>query len=266
MKRVSRLGLTLAGLCAIAPVSGCAALISPQQTAAYQYNGGDGAWTTYDDVAVRGMMLIAGDNGQANLYYSIINSSSDEATVTVKVADTSVTSHVKAGEAVIGDTSEFSEDSADIVVSDDAHSTTPSQAPEEPAHNTEHAGQGEPEATPSAEAEDHGSVPDADNTNFNPDPAIAAVENNPDEGDAEPPVLVEHLTAKPGTLAEVTVTINGHTDIVKTQVLSGALPEYRKLVPGGYTPAPQETEQGTHENAHEAGHGTHNEHAPDSGH
>lgn len=101
MKRLTRVALAAAAAALVLPVSGCAALLSAQQTHAYQYNGGDGAWTDIDDVAVRGLMLVAEDEEQANLFFTVVNNSAEDAQVEISVGDTDVSESVPAGETLV---------------------------------------------------------------------------------------------------------------------------------------------------------------------
>ncbi|GAA4283139.1 hypothetical protein GCM10022261_06700 [Brevibacterium daeguense] len=97
MKRLSRVALAAAAVALIAPVSGCAALLSAQQTAQYQYNGGDGASADFGDVAIRGLLLVGNGEGDANLFYAIVNNSDQEAQVEFEVGDATVSETVPAG-------------------------------------------------------------------------------------------------------------------------------------------------------------------------
>lgn len=99
MKRHNRAALAVAALALILPVSGCASLLSPHQTAEYQYNGGDGAAGDVGDVKVRGLMLIQDEsgNGPAQMFFSLVNQGSTPAEVSLSVAGTEVTESVPAG-------------------------------------------------------------------------------------------------------------------------------------------------------------------------
>ncbi len=103
MNRHNRAALAVAALALVVPMSGCAALLSPQQTADYQYNGGDGAAGAVGDVKVRGLLLIADESGQgpAQLFFSLINEGTSPAKATLSVAGTEVTETVAAGEDFI---------------------------------------------------------------------------------------------------------------------------------------------------------------------
>ncbi|MCX0276027.1 hypothetical protein NLM24_36245, partial [Nocardia zapadnayensis] len=101
MKRLTRVALAAAAAALVIPVSGCAALLSAQQTHEYRYNGGDGAWTDIEDVAVRGLMLVAEDEEQANLFFTVINNSTEDAQVEISVGDTDVSESVPAGETLV---------------------------------------------------------------------------------------------------------------------------------------------------------------------
>ncbi|RBP65578.1 hypothetical protein DFO66_104163 [Brevibacterium sanguinis] len=99
MKRHNRAALAVAALALILPVSGCASLLSPHQTAEYQYNGGDGAAGDVGDVKVRGLMLIQDEsgNGPAQMFFSLVNQGSTPAEVSLSVAGAEVTESVPAG-------------------------------------------------------------------------------------------------------------------------------------------------------------------------
>jgi hypothetical protein len=97
VKRLSRVALAAAAVALIVPVSGCASLLSAQQTAEYQYNGGDGAWADFGEVAVRGVLLVSNGEGEANLFYGIVNNSDQEAQVEIQVGDANITETVPAG-------------------------------------------------------------------------------------------------------------------------------------------------------------------------
>lgn len=100
MKRY-RLGLAAAAIAMIAPVSGCAALISPQQTHDYQYAAGDGgSLNNLAGVDVRNVLLIAGDNGDAQLMYALINTSDETANVKISVGTKTVSETVKPDQSV----------------------------------------------------------------------------------------------------------------------------------------------------------------------
>lgn len=88
MKRLTRAALAAAAIALVVPVSGCAALLSNQQTHNYIYHGGDGAWATVTGVEFRGVLLIANeDNSAAQLFYTVVNNSQKSANVTISVGD-----------------------------------------------------------------------------------------------------------------------------------------------------------------------------------
>ena len=105
MKRHNRAALAVAALALVIPVSGCASLLSPHQTAEYHYNGGDGASGTVGDVELRGLMLITDKSGSgpAQLFFTLINKGEDNAKVSIDVAGTSVSESVKAGDTFVQD-------------------------------------------------------------------------------------------------------------------------------------------------------------------
>jgi len=105
MKRHNRAALAVAALALVIPVSGCASLLSPHQTADYHYNAGDGAWGTVGDVEVRGLMMImdkSGD-GPAQLFFTLINKGDSSASVTIDVAGETVSETVDAGKTFVQD-------------------------------------------------------------------------------------------------------------------------------------------------------------------
>lgn len=103
MKRPFRAALAAAAVALALPVTGCAALISPQQTHEYQYNGGDGAGTSLDGVDVRGLLLISNDEGKSQLFYTIVNTSQQSARVDISVGSVNRSETVAAGKTVIQD-------------------------------------------------------------------------------------------------------------------------------------------------------------------
>lgn len=105
MKRHNRAALAVAAIALVLPVSGCASLLSPHQTAEYQYNGGDGAWGTVGDVEVRGLLLIMDESGEgpAQLFFTLINKGDAPAEVSVEVAGQTFTETVPAGETFVQD-------------------------------------------------------------------------------------------------------------------------------------------------------------------
>lgn len=105
MKRHNRAALAVAALALVLPVSGCAGVLSPHQTASYQYNGGDGAWGTVADVEVRGLLLIMSKTGEgpAQLFFTLINKGDSSAQVEVSVGSANVSETVPAGETFVQD-------------------------------------------------------------------------------------------------------------------------------------------------------------------
>ncbi|MFB9777647.1 hypothetical protein [Brevibacterium otitidis] len=98
MKRSTRAALAAAAVALVIPASGCASLLSAQQTAKYQYNGGDGAWNVEnEDVKVRGLLLIANDDDVAQVFFTVVNNSADPADVEISVGSASVSQTVPAG-------------------------------------------------------------------------------------------------------------------------------------------------------------------------
>lgn len=105
MKRHNRAALAVAALALVIPVSGCASLLSPHQTADYHYNAGDGAWGTVGDVEVRGLMLIMDESGEgpAQLFFTLINKGDSDASVSLDVAGEKTTESVEAGSTFVQD-------------------------------------------------------------------------------------------------------------------------------------------------------------------
>lgn len=117
MKRLTRVALTAAAAALVIPMSGCAALLSAQQTAEYQYNGGDGAWADIEDVAVRGLMIVSEDGEQGTLFYTIVNNSADSADVEISVGDAQVSETIPAGESVVQNPENPESESEPVTVS-----------------------------------------------------------------------------------------------------------------------------------------------------
>lgn len=69
-KRTARLAVAAAAFAAIAPLTGCANMLSADQTAEYEYHGGDGAWSTedLDGVDVRGLLILQSEEGDAQVF------------------------------------------------------------------------------------------------------------------------------------------------------------------------------------------------------
>lgn len=120
MKRHNRAALAVAALALVIPVSGCASLLSPHQTAEYQYNAGDGAWGTVGDVEVRGLLLIMDESGEgpAQLFFTLINKGDSSASVSLDVGGKKMTESVKAGETFVQDPESSASDSTKPVIVD----------------------------------------------------------------------------------------------------------------------------------------------------
>lgn len=102
MKRLTRAAVAAAAIALVVPVSGCAALLSNQQTHNYIYHGGDGAWASLGGVDFRGILLIANeDNSEAQLFYTIVNNSNGPAKITLKVGDYQKQISLKKGERIV---------------------------------------------------------------------------------------------------------------------------------------------------------------------
>ena len=120
MKRHNRAALAVAALALVIPVSGCASLLSPHQTAENHYNGGDGASGSVGDVEVRGLMLITDEKGSgpAQLFFTLINKGDSTAKVSVEVADTTVSESIKAGDTFVQDPKSPETSSKEVVTVD----------------------------------------------------------------------------------------------------------------------------------------------------
>ncbi|MDN5635631.1 MAG: hypothetical protein L0G36_08315 [Brevibacterium sp.] len=120
MKRHNRAALAVAALALVIPVSGCASLLSPHQTAEYSYNAGDGAWGSIGDVEVRGLMLIMDESGEgpAQLFFTLINKGDSSAKVSFDVGGKKATESVKAGETFVQDPESPSSDSSEPITVD----------------------------------------------------------------------------------------------------------------------------------------------------
>lgn len=85
MRRLARVATVAATLAATTALSGCAALISPQQTANYRYNGGDGASVDVDGVAIRGLMIVGTEeDAPGRLFYAALNETDEAKTLTLE--------------------------------------------------------------------------------------------------------------------------------------------------------------------------------------
>ncbi|HLR44912.1 MAG TPA: hypothetical protein VK065_06965 [Brevibacterium sp.] len=101
-KRTARLAVAAAAIAAIAPLSGCANMLSADQTAVYEYHGGDGAWSREDleGVEIRGLLLIQSEEGDAQVFYTIVNNADEPRDVTLEVGPETFTHSVDPGETV----------------------------------------------------------------------------------------------------------------------------------------------------------------------
>ncbi|SMX84453.1 hypothetical protein [Brevibacterium antiquum] len=120
MKRHNRAALAVAALALVIPVSGCASLLSPHQTAEYHYNAGDGAWGSVGDVEVRGLMLIMDESGEgpAQLFFTLINKGDSSASVSLDVGGKKTTESVKPGETFVQDPESSASTSSKPVIVD----------------------------------------------------------------------------------------------------------------------------------------------------
>lgn len=121
MKRHNRAALAVAAIALVLPVSGCASLLSPQQTAVYQYNAGDGAWGTIGDIEVRGLLMIMDDSGEgpAQLFFTLINTGSTPLDVTLDVEGESFTETVEAGGTFVQDPQSPESSTTEPIILDD---------------------------------------------------------------------------------------------------------------------------------------------------
>lgn len=88
MKRLTRVALASAAAALVIPASGCASMLSPEQTHEYHYNAGDGASAESGEVKVRGLMLVGDDSGKAQMFFTVVNNSVDTpAEVEIAVGD-----------------------------------------------------------------------------------------------------------------------------------------------------------------------------------
>ena len=99
-KRTARLAVAAAAFAVIAPLAGCANMLSADQTAKYEYNGGDGAWSREDleGVDVRGLLLLQNEDGDASVFYTLVNSSDEPRTVSLTIGPETVETSLQPGE------------------------------------------------------------------------------------------------------------------------------------------------------------------------
>lgn len=101
-KRTARLAVAAAAIAAIAPLSGCASLLSADQTAKYEYHGGDGSWSRedLDGVDIRGLLIIQSEEGDAQVFYTVINGADEPRDVSLEIGPETYTHTVGADEVV----------------------------------------------------------------------------------------------------------------------------------------------------------------------
>ena len=101
-KRTARLTVAAAAIAAIAPLSGCADMLSADQTANYEYHGGDGAWSREDleGVDIRGLLLLQSEEGDAQVFYTVINGADEPRDVTLEVGPETYNHTVEPDEVV----------------------------------------------------------------------------------------------------------------------------------------------------------------------
>ncbi|HJG80367.1 MAG TPA: hypothetical protein K8V08_08145 [Brevibacterium senegalense] len=100
-KRTARLAVAAAAFAVIAPLAGCANMLSADQTANYEYNGGDGAWSREDleGVDVRGLLILQNEEGDAHVFYSLINGADETRQVTMEIGPETVETTLQPGES-----------------------------------------------------------------------------------------------------------------------------------------------------------------------
>lgn len=99
MRRSARVAIAAVTLAATAALSGCSALINPQQTADYRYNGGDGASVDVGGVSIRGLMVVGTEaDAPGRLLYTAINTTEEAKTVTLEINGEEFTNELAAGE------------------------------------------------------------------------------------------------------------------------------------------------------------------------
>lgn len=100
-KRTARLAVAAAAFAVIAPLAGCANMLSADQTANYEYNGGDGAWSREDleGVDVRGLLILQNEDGDAQVFYSLINGADETRQVTMEIGPETVETTLQPGES-----------------------------------------------------------------------------------------------------------------------------------------------------------------------
>lgn len=100
-KRTARLAVAAAAFAAIAPLTGCANMLSADQTASYEYHGGDGAWSRedLDGVDIRGLLILQSEEGDAQVFYTVINGADESRDVTLEIGPETFRHSLDAGEA-----------------------------------------------------------------------------------------------------------------------------------------------------------------------
>lgn len=100
-KRTARLAVAAAAFAVIAPLTGCANMLSADQTAKYEYHGGDGSWSRedLDGVDVRGLLILQSEEGDAQVFYTLVNGADEPRTVTLEIGPETYTHSLDAGES-----------------------------------------------------------------------------------------------------------------------------------------------------------------------
>ena len=77
-------------------------MLSADQTANYEYHGGDGAWSREDleGVDIRGLLLLQSEEGDAQVFYTVINGADEPRDVTLEVGPETYNHTVEPDEVV----------------------------------------------------------------------------------------------------------------------------------------------------------------------
>ncbi len=101
-KRTARLAVAAAAIAAIAPLSGCANMLSADQTAKYEYHGGDGSWSREDleGVDIRGLLILQSEEGDAQVFYTVVNGADESRDVSIEIGPETYTHTVEPDEVM----------------------------------------------------------------------------------------------------------------------------------------------------------------------
>ncbi|GAB3063528.1 hypothetical protein [Sediminivirga luteola] len=98
MNRLTRTSIAALAAALIVPLSGCAALISPQQTL-HRYAAGDGASVSVGDVDVRSLKVVGTEASEpAQVLYVAINNGDSPQTLSLTIAGEEFVQPLEAGE------------------------------------------------------------------------------------------------------------------------------------------------------------------------